>query len=116
MSLARERPGAKAVALPLGRPLGVEHERASAVDEEHPQVGIAALADDKIMPRYATATAEGRTSILQIDRARLIKAIYDDATLIFSIFKAMSRRARTLTARLVSCESNHGEDPPEPSE
>lgn len=78
--------------------------------------GIAALADDKIMPRYATATAEGRTSILQIDRARLIKAIYDDSTLIFSIFKAMSRRARTLTARLVGCESHHGEDPPEPSE
>ena len=78
--------------------------------------GIAALADDKIKPRYATATAEGRTSILQIDRARLIKAIYDDSTLIFSIFKAMSRRARTLTERLVTCESIHGKNPPEPSE
>ena len=75
--------------------------------------GIAALADDKIMPRYATATADGRTSILMVDRTRLIKAIYDDATLIFSIFKAMSRRARNLTERLVTCESNHGEDPPE---
>ncbi|MDF1526322.1 MAG: cyclic nucleotide-binding domain-containing protein [bacterium] len=78
--------------------------------------GIAALADDKIMPRYATATADGRTSILQIDRTRLIRAIYDDASLIFSIFQAMSRRARTLTERLVTCESIHGEDPPEPSE
>ena len=45
-----------------------------------------------------------------------IKAIYDDATLIFSIFKAMSRRARTLTERLVTCESNHGEKLSEPSE
>jgi CRP-like cAMP-binding protein len=78
--------------------------------------GIAALADDKIMPRYATATAEGRTNILQVDRARLIKAIYDDSTLIFSIFKAMSRRARTLTARLVGCESSHGEEQSEPTE
>ena len=78
--------------------------------------GIAALADDKIMPRYATATAEGRTSILKVDRAKLIKAIYDDSTLIFSIFKAMSRRARNLTERLVSCESRHSEIPPEPSE
>lgn len=78
--------------------------------------GIAALADDKIMPRYATATADGRTSVLQIDRARLIKAIYDDASLIFSIFKAMSRRARTLTERLVNCESLQGEKPAEPSE
>jgi CRP/FNR family cyclic AMP-dependent transcriptional regulator len=78
--------------------------------------GIAALADEKIMPRYATATADGRTSILQIDRARLIKAIYDDATLIFSIFKAMSRRARNLTERLVTCESIHGEEINEPSE
>jgi len=75
--------------------------------------GIAALADDQIMPRYATATADGRTSILQIDRARLIKAIYDDASLIFSIFRAMSRRARTLTERLVTCESLHGKEPPE---
>ena len=78
--------------------------------------GIAALADDQVMPRYATATADGRTSILQIDRTRLIKAIYDDATLIFSIFKAMSRRARSLTERLVTCESIHGEGQPEPSE
>jgi len=78
--------------------------------------GIAALADDQIMPRYATATADGRTSILQIDRVRLIKAIYDDATLIFSIFKAMSRRARSLTERLVTCENTHGQEQPEPSE
>ena len=78
--------------------------------------GIAALADDKIMPRYATATADGRTNILMVDRTKLIKAIYDDATLIFSIFKAMSRRARALTERLVTCESIHGEEPPEPSE
>ena len=67
--------------------------------------GIAALADDRIMPRYATATADGNTSILMVERARLIKAIYDDATLIFSIFQAMSRRARSLTERLVNCES-----------
>ena len=78
--------------------------------------GIASLADDKILPRYATATAEGRTSILQIDRARLIKAIYDDATLIFSIFKAMSRRARNLTDRLANCESCRTEKRSEPSE
>jgi CRP-like cAMP-binding protein len=78
--------------------------------------GIAALADDRIMPRYATATAEGESSILKVDRARLIKAIYDDASTIFSIFKAMSRRARSLTERLVTCESMHGEEPPEPSE
>ena len=78
--------------------------------------GIAALADDKIMPRYATATAEGRTSILHVDRTKLIKAIYDDATLIFAIFKAMSRRARNLTERLVMCESIHSEETPEPSE
>jgi len=78
--------------------------------------GIAALADDRIMPRYATATADGDTSILKVDRARLIKAIYDDASTIFSIFKAMSRRARSLTERLVTCESIHGEDTPEPSE
>lgn len=68
------------------------------------------------MPRYATATAHGEASILKVDRARLIKAIYDDATLIFSIFKAMSRRARNLTERLVLCESMRGEVPPEPSE
>lgn len=68
------------------------------------------------MPRYATATANGEASILKVDRARLIKAIYDDATLIFSIFKAMSRRARNLTERLVLCESMRGEVPPEPSE
>lgn len=78
--------------------------------------GIAALCDDRIMPRYATATAHGEASILKVDRARLIKAIYDDATLIFSIFKAMSRRARNLTERLVLCESMRGEVPPEPSE
>jgi CRP/FNR family cyclic AMP-dependent transcriptional regulator len=78
--------------------------------------GIAALADDKIMPRYATATADGRTNILMVDRAKLIKAIYDDASLIFTIFKAMSRRARALTERLVMCESAFGEEPSEPSE
>jgi len=78
--------------------------------------GIAALCDDRIMPRYATATADGEANILMIDRAKLIKAIYDDGTLIFSIFKAMSRRARTLTQRLVTCESTRGEEPPEPSE
>jgi CRP-like cAMP-binding protein len=72
--------------------------------------GIAALADERVMPRYATATADGETSILQIDRARLIKAIYDDATLIFSIFKAMSRRARSLTECLVDCENRKLED------
>ena len=78
--------------------------------------GIASLADDKILPRYASATAEGRTSILQIDRARLIKAIYDDATLIFSIFKAMSRRARNLTDRLANCQTCRVEAPSKPSE
>ena len=95
-------------------PSGVEIEIASVGPGE--AFGIAALADDKLMPRYATATADGRTSILQIDRARLIKAIYDDATLIFSIFKAMSRRARNLTERLVTCESTHGEGQSDPSE
>jgi CRP-like cAMP-binding protein len=78
--------------------------------------GIAALADDRIMPRYATATADGETSILMVDRVRLIRAIYDDASLIFSIFKAMSRRARSLTERLVTCESMHSEGAIEPSE
>lgn len=78
--------------------------------------GIAALCDDRIMPRYATATADGQANILKIDRAKLIKAIYDDGTLIFSIFKAMSRRARNLTERLVLCESIRSEEPPEPSE
>lgn len=78
--------------------------------------GIAALADDQVMPRYATATAQGEAHILMLDRARLIRAIYDDASLIFSIFKAMSRRARSLTERLVRCEALHGEGPVEPSE
>jgi CRP-like cAMP-binding protein len=78
--------------------------------------GIAPLADDRIMPRYATATAEGEANILKIDRAKLIKAIYDDGTLIFTIFKAMSRRARNLTERLVKCENLRGEEPPEPCE
>ena len=66
--------------------------------------GIAALADDQVMPRYATATAHGPANILKLDRAKLIKAIYDDATLIFNIFRAMSRRARNLTERLVQAE------------
>jgi hypothetical protein len=68
------------------------------------------------MPRYATATADGDASVLMVDRARLIKAIYDDASTIFTIFKAMSRRARSLTERLVKCESTQGENPYEPSE
>ena len=92
-------------------PSGKEVEIASVGPGE--AFGIAALADDRIMPRYATATADGDTSILMVDRARLIKAIYDDASTIFTIFKAMSRRARSLTERLVTCESIHGEDSPE---
>lgn len=95
-------------------PSGKEVEIASVGPGE--AFGIAALADDRIMPRYATATADGDTSILMVDRARLIKAIYDDASTIFSIFKAMSRRARSLTERLVKCESTQGENPYEPSE
>ncbi len=95
-------------------PSGKEVEIASVGPGE--AFGIAALADDRIMPRYATATADGETSILMVDRARLIKAIYDDASTIFSIFKAMSRRARTLTGRLVTCESIRSENPPEPPE
>ena len=95
-------------------PSGREIEVASVGPGE--AFGIAALADDQVMPRYATATADGDTSILKVDRIRLIKAIYDDSSLIFSIFKAMSRRARNLTERLVKCEGTHGEEPPELSE
>lgn len=95
-------------------PTGKEIEIASVGPGE--AFGIAALADDRIMPRYATATAVGDTNILMVDRARLIRAIYDDASLIFSIFKAMSRRARSLTERLVTCEGIRSEEAPEPSE
>lgn len=91
-------------------PSGAEVEIAAVGPGE--AFGIAALADDRIMPRYATATADGPSSILKVDRVKLIKAIYEDASLIFSIFRAMSRRARTLTERLVRCESrNHGSRP-----
>jgi hypothetical protein len=58
----------------------------------------------------ASAIASGKTSVLEIDRARFIRAVYDDPTLIFSIFKAMSWRARNLTDRLAACESKHDEE------
>lgn len=73
-------------------------------------LGIASLADDKMVPRYASAIASGKTSVLEIDRARFIRAVYDDPTLIFTIFKAMSWRARNLTDRLAACESKHDEE------
>ena len=73
-------------------------------------LGIASLADDSMVPRYASAIASGKTSVLEIDRARFIRAVYDDPTLIFTIFKAMSGRARNLTDRLAACESKHDEE------
>ena len=58
-------------------------------------------------PRIATAATVGDSSILKIERAKLLNAIHDDPTLVFYILKSMSVRSRRLKDRLAASESRH---------
>jgi CRP/FNR family cyclic AMP-dependent transcriptional regulator len=67
--------------------------------------GITSLFDDR--PRSASAITVGDSSVLKLERAKLLKAIHDDPTLVFYILKSMSIRSRGLKDRIVASESKH---------
>ncbi len=52
------------------------------------------------MPRSATARAQGDARVLGIDRKKLFRTISHDPTMVFRMLETMSRRIRSLDARL----------------
>lgn len=67
--------------------------------------GITSLFAER--PRIGTAMAIGDSNVLKIERAKLLKAIHDDPTLVFYILKSMSIRSRRFKERLVTAESKN---------
>ena len=53
------------------------------------------------LPRSATATAEGESCILGIDRTKFIQIISRDATLAFRLLESMSKRIRSVNEKLM---------------
>lgn len=53
------------------------------------------------LPRSATATAEGESCILGIDRTKFIQIISRDATLAFRLLASMSKRIRSVNEKLM---------------
>ena len=65
--------------------------------------GITSLFDN--YPRSAAAVALGPASVLKLVRAKIMKAIHSDPSLVFFILKSMSFRARKLKSDLVKSEA-----------
>ena len=74
------------------QPSGEEIEIAEAVPGE--VFGITSLFD--IIPRSASAVAIGETSVLKLEKERIIRAAHNDPSLVFFILQSVSRRARKL--------------------
>jgi CRP/FNR family cyclic AMP-dependent transcriptional regulator len=81
------------------------HEIELALVEPGEIFGITSLFAER--PRIATAATFGDSSVLRIERAKLLDAIHDDPTLVFYILKSMSIRSRRLKDRLAISESKH---------
>ena len=65
--------------------------------------GITSLFGDS--PRSASAMSFGQSSVLKLERGRIMKAINNDPSLVFFILKSISLRARKLKGDLVKSES-----------
>jgi CRP-like cAMP-binding protein len=65
--------------------------------------GITSLFSDS--KRSASAFSFGQSSVLKLERARIMKAIHNDPSLVFFILKSISSRARKLKGDLVKSEA-----------
>ncbi len=70
--------------------------------------GITSLFDNR--PRSASAITVGDSSILKLEREKLLNAIHNDPTLVFYIVKSMSIRSRALKERIVESETKNLEE------
>jgi len=73
--------------------------------------GITSLFSDST--RSASAFSYGQSSVLKLERGRIIKAIHNDPSLVFFILKSISHRARKLKSDLVHSESRYPKNNPE---
>ena len=57
--------------------------------------------------RSASAVAIGQASVLKLDRAKIMKAVHNDPSLVFFILRTISHRTRKLKRDLVRSESRY---------
>ena len=72
--------------------------------------GITSLFGDS--PRSASALSFGQSSVLKLERGRIMKAINSDPSLVFFILKSISLRAKKLKSDLVKSESRQSKNGP----
>ena len=72
--------------------------------------GITSLFSDST--RSASAFSYGHSSVLKLERARIMKAIHNDPSLVFFILKSISSRARKLKDDLVKSEARQNQKAP----
>lgn len=72
--------------------------------------GITSFFDN--LTRCASAVALGPTSVLKVDKSRILKAVYNDPSLVLFILKSVSARTRKLVNDLTHLKAMQQTDEP----